>query len=363
MSDKATLYVNGRIYDGWKEVEIRNSLKSVSGSFSLSITDKWSGQSQPWAIAKGDECELKLGNDTVITGWVDTVSPEADIDNRSIAVAGRDKTCDLVDCSAIHSSGEIAGVTLKRLAEILCAPFSVPVIFEGNPGARFEVVKINQGDSPFEILEKQARKRGFLLTTNSKGALVITRPGKVLSSTRLEFGKNVKRGSATFDGKNQFSSYTVKSQDSGYSQELDPSFAYSIKASAKDPSVKRYRPLLIQAEQLAGLGDAQTRANWEATVRAARGDSFNVTVQGWRQGDGTLWRPNQLVQCKAEWIGLNGEMLITDVVYKLDDSSGTTVVLNLERKDAYTPEPSVPEKGDPLTQAIRKDPGIKRSPI
>lgn len=361
MSEKAALYVGGRIYDGWKEVEIKNSLKSIAGSFSLSITDKWTGQAQPWAIAKGDACEVRLEKDTVITGWVDTVSPSAGKDNREISVSGRDKTCDLVDCSVEHPTGEISGVTLKRLAQILCAPFSIPVVLNGNSG-RIEVVKINPGDSVFEVLEKQARKQGFLLTTDNKGTLVITRPGSSLSTTRLESGKNIIGGSATFDGKNQFSKYTVKSQDSGYSKDLPSEFSYAIKATAKDASVKRHRPMVILSEQLAGLGDAQTRANWEATVRAARADSFSIVVQGWRQGDGTLWRPNQLALCRFDWIGLNGEMLITDVSYRLDDSGGSTTTMTLERKDAYKPEPVVPEKGDPLIQAIRKDPGIKRAP-
>ena len=65
--------------------------------------------------------------------------------------------------------------------------------------------------------------------------------------------------------------------------------------------------------------------------------------------------------CKAPRIGLDGERLIVDVSLKLGGDSGSTSVLTLERKDAYSPEPEVPEKGDPLQQSIKKDPGFRRA--
>ena len=368
MADKVSLFVNGKIFDGWKDVEVKRSIKAISGSFSLSITDKWSGQNIPWEIKPGDSCEVKLAKDTVITGFVDSVSLSAEPGGRSISVSGRDKTCDLVDCSVVHATGEFRGITLKRLAETLVLPFGLSVIFNRNVGPAFERIAISQGDTVFETLEKAARKRGFLITTDSLGSVVFTQPGQILSTTRLDMGQNIISGSGNFDIKNRYSEYTVKGQHyTSGATETNPSFAYSIKSISKDETVKRHRPLVIQSEQYVNNSDAITRANWEATVRAAKASTFNITVQGWRQGDGTLWQANQLVLCKADWIGLNGELLITDVTHRLSSGSGSdggsTTTLVLERKDAYIPEPTIPEKRDPLIQAINKDPGLKRAPL
>lgn len=357
--DKVSLFINGKIYDGWKTVELTRSLKAASGSFSLSITDRWSNQKEPWIIAPDDKAEIQIGNDLILTGYVDTVSSDADKDSYSIAVAGRDKTADLIDCSIESTSGQFKNVTIKKLAETLCAPFSVPVVCD-SPGAVFETFAIQQGETVFEALERAARKRGLLLTTDGKGSLVITSPAATRSTTRLEQGENIKAMGSVFEGKNRFSKYIVKGQDNAIKG--DPSFSFAIKATATDSNVKRYRPLIIQSEQLTSLADAKTRANWEATVRAAKASKFNIVVQGWRQGDKTLWRPNQLVLAIAPRIGLNGELLITDVKYTLESSGGSITVLTLERKDAYLPAPEVPEKTDPLIQAIKKDPGIKRGP-
>lgn len=361
--DKVNLFINGKIYDGWKSAEIKRSLKAASGSFSLSVTDRWSDKSEPWIIAPGDSAELKLGSDLIITGYVDTVSSDATKDSVSISVSGRDKTSDLIDCSVVSKSGQYLNVTLQRLAELLCSPFGVSVLAPtGGTGAAFDKFAIQQGESVFEALERAARKRGFLLTTNGTGVLEIARPGSSRSTTRLEQGQNIMAMAATFDHKGRYSEYIVKGQGNELAGE--PKFAYAIKATVTDPNVTRYRPLVIQSEQLTNLSDAKTRANWEATVRAAKASKFNITLQGWRQGDGSLWRPNQLVLAIASRIGLNGELLITDVNYSLTSDAGTLSVLTLERKDAYTPAPDsvVPEKNDPLIQAIKKDPGFKRGP-
>lgn len=361
--DKATLYINGKIYEGWKDVDIKRSLKAASGSFSLSITDRWSGQQQPWIIAPGDTAEILIGKDKVISGYVDSVSAEIESGDRAITVAGRDKTSDIIDCSVESKTGEYSNVTLQSLASMLCAPFGVTVIAPATgTGSRFDVFKIQQGETVFEALERAARKRGFLLTSDGMGSLVITTPGSERSTTRLELGQNIKRIASTFDHKNRFSKYIVKGQSTGFSADGTPAVDYAAKGIATDENVKRNRPLVVQSEQLTNTADAKRRANWEAAVRGAKAASFTVVLQGWRQGDGSLWRPNQLVLCYAAAIGLDGEMLVTDVSYTLANGQGSITTLSLERKDAYRVEESVVrEKTDPLVQAIKKDPGFRKA--
>ena len=49
-----------------------------------------------------------------------------------------------------------------------------------------------------------------------------------------------------------------------------------------------------QTGQATGAG-CIARADFEARQRAARTDETTHVVQGWRQGNGTLWQPNQRV--------------------------------------------------------------------
>ncbi|MCW0135736.1 hypothetical protein OIU92_00220 [Escherichia coli] len=70
----------------------------------------------PRVIREGQPCTVRLGADTVLTGYIDDFIPSYDAENVEIRVMGRDKTGDLVDCSVVHSSGKWKGVRLEQVA-------------------------------------------------------------------------------------------------------------------------------------------------------------------------------------------------------------------------------------------------------
>lgn len=354
MADKVELYVSGKIYSGWLDVDITRSLNAIAGSFSMSITDRWSGQSEPWILKPDDACEVKINGTRVIKGYVFSVSSAISKDARTISVSGRDQTADFVDCSIDVKENQLQSISLKRLAETLAKPFGMKVTIEGSTGAAFNPFAFNPGESCFEALEKACRQKGFLLTNDGNGGILITRPSSERASTILEQGKNILQASATFDHSDRFSTYKVKGQSSKFDDDLDPMFAYSIQASATDPNVTRYRPIMIVNESVATIEQAKQRAQWEATNRAAKSSQFNVQVQGWTQGDGSLWRINQLVRFRSPAIGIDDDLLVVSTKMNLSAASGSTTELKLERKDAYTPEPAIPKKTDPMETALKK---------
>jgi prophage tail gpP-like protein len=113
-----------------------------------------------------------------------------------------------------------------------------------------------------------------------------------------------------------------------------------VQASAKDVSVTRPgRVLLIRPDKGYNAAEAKRRADWEARIRAAKSEVVSVTVQGWRQPNGKLWRPNMLSWVQApRMIGVDGDMLISQVEFSVGES-GTITQLHLVRPDAFTPEP------------------------
>jgi prophage tail gpP-like protein len=76
-------------------------------------------------------------------------------------------------------------------------------------------------------------------------------------------------------------------------------------------------------------------------VRAGRAATATIPVQGWRQGDGSLWPVNALVDVHSPRLGLGGQMLITQATYSIDDSGGTTTSLSLKPPRAFLPEPQL----------------------
>lgn len=336
---EVTLSVNGIRYGGWKTVEIRRSIERISSTFSLSLTERWSGQDQPWPIEHGDECSVAIDGEVVVTGYVDDVLPFFDDREHGITVVGRDKTGDLVDCSAIAKSGEWKGRTILQIAQDLAAPFGIAVTAEVDPGKPFERSSLQEGETVFEALERAARMRGVLLISDGRGGLVITRAGKGRIATALVQGENIKSARATYSLRERYSKYICKGQSYGFDTSTPEQNAGS-KGEAADNNVARYRPLLIVAEDIADSAGLTTRALWEAAVRMGRSARPEITVQGWRHASG-LWRPNVLVPVRSPWLRLDREMLIVGVVSLFDDN-GRRSVLELCRPEGFEILP-VPE--------------------
>jgi prophage tail gpP-like protein len=73
----------------------------------------------------------------------------------------------------------------------------------------------------------------------------------------------------------------------------------TMQASAHDGDVPRYRPRVVLAESQLTQAQMQLRANWMKAYAYGRSTEAQITVQGWRQPDGSLWgdqpaRPSDL---------------------------------------------------------------------
>jgi prophage tail gpP-like protein len=341
--DKVKLLINGSTFEGWKSVSIKRNLKSVCGSFSLAVTDSWNYQSQPWRLRPGDACEVFIGSERMLTGYIDDGEPSFSAKDKAIAISGRDKAGDLVDCSADTKEIEYRGLKAERIAAILCQPFGIKVRCDIDTGPALDIWTIQKSESVAENLAKLAKRSGALVISESSGDILITRNGRVRSSSVIAEGQNMLTGSAKYSHQNRYSRYKVltNTNGSGLSDSSDSeagSFIAGLEAIAVDSTVKRYRPLIVIADSEMNQELVKKRANWERNVRAAQATQVSLSVQGWRQADGRLWSMNELVKIKAPWLGLDMDMLTTSVDFSLSES-GTITSLELEPPDAYRPEP------------------------
>lgn len=335
-----TLLTNGQAYGGWKSIRLHMGIEELSSTFDIAVTEIWPEQASPREISAGDACTVKIGSETLITGYVDAVSVDYDNGSHGISIRGRDKTADLIDCSAIYKSGEWKNAKLEQIAKDLCAPFGVSVKVETDTGAAFKSWAIEPGETVHDNLERAARHRGVLLLSDGKGAMVIAKPSTKPLSVALVRGDNILSASAEDNVEGRFSEYTVKGQAAG-DDDSNGEAVTSQKASSKDAGVKRHRPLVIVSEDQGDIASFKKRAEFEASVRAGRARTAAVSVQGWIHG-GAVLRPNQRVPVRDPWLKLNCEMLISEVDLVLDES-GTRAELKLAMPEAYSLQP-VPEK-------------------
>ena len=283
--DTMRLRVNAKEYGGWKEMRVNASIETISGDFDLGYFDSWDGQRAPWPINDGDACEVLIGDDVVLTGWVDESNDSLEATSSSLQVTGRDKTGDLVDCSAIHKPDQWSGQKLPAIASILCRPFGIKVKAEVDCGPAFPTVKVQPGEKAFEIIERLCRMRAILPMSDGKGNLILTQAGKGGNAhSALVEGENILAVKRKRSQKDRYSEYIVKGQQSGISAaalgggpaveivsakgEITTRAAAPASGRAKDPGITRYRPLVLISEGEASGHSPATRALWEATVRA-----------------------------------------------------------------------------------------------
>lgn len=344
------LKVSGQLYGGWQEIRIQRSIEQIAGKFDLRVTERWSGQDEPRPIRPGEECQILIDDQPIITGYVDDVGIDYDAESHSVNVSGRDRTGDLVDCSAPPT--QWSQHTLLDGARRLAKPFGIDVKAEVDVGARFPWLTNNPGDTVFDTLDAAAKIRAVLLISDGLGGLVITRASKEPLGVTLALGDNVLACSASFSHKDRFKDYSVLGQRSGWGDTVYGLAAAQPSGKSTDSYIKRYRPLTIVADKPVDIGGARTRAEWERNVRYGRSQSIAYTVQGWTYAPGKLWPINRLIQVWDKFLGFEEvERLITGVTFTLD-ANGTRTELALMPREAFEliplPEPGADAQWDAI---------------
>lgn len=343
--DAVTFYVNNKVFEGFKNIKIARNLTSLTGTFDITITDKWEIEQEDFEIKPGDRIHCHLGKKAVFEGFIDKLSISISDSSRNITIQGRDRTQDLVDCSIVDKS-EFNSLGFLEIATELCSPYGIKVIsLTSDLGAPFVKFSIRQGETALEALDRAAKERQLILLSSEHGNLIITKKGISRSPTQLIEGLNVLSASVVFDNTQRFSSYIVKGQSTGIIGTAKD--ASQNRGEAKDNGVTRFRPSIIISENAIDNDGAQKRAEFEASFRAAKSCELNVVIVGWRRIDGTLWQVNELVDIDIRSVGIKGKMLIQRV--KFDQSeNGRRTELELIRPDAFEFKAEIPKETDPL---------------
>jgi prophage tail gpP-like protein len=338
-ADIVTLLVDGEELSGFKTVSIISSLETLCGSFDVTLADKLDGKN--FKLKTQSSCVVKIGNDTVITGYIDRVNMKVDPRSHTVSIRGRDKTADLVDSSIVTPPLEYAKKQdLFKLVQKWVAPHGLTVVKDYDIVPQFpQKIAVSIGETVAEVIIRACRMKGIIPITDGLGRLLLTASGGELSDDSLAWEVNVKSGEAQYDYANRFYKYTFRTQNNNEDEVIAELWNRSLEVSgsATDPSVKRTnRQVVLDVEHDATRDECKKRAEVEALVRAANGQGASVVVQGWRQSTGKLWKKNMIVPVDIPPLYINQELLISEVNYMLGDD-GSETLLKLVRPDAFNP--------------------------
>ncbi len=346
MSD-IVLKIDGKEFTGWTGATVEKSLFHMSGAFGLTATDIFPGNAEKWGLGMGDECEVIIDDQTLITGYIEDIPILYDAISHNIQIGGRDKTGDLVDCSFVGTSTEWLEQTVGNIIENLCLPFGIQVNIDDSAAAQVNTkiaddisFKINEGESTFDTIFRLCKMKGILPVSYGDGRLVLTRTGTEKVNDFLELGKNVLSGNIDQSNKERFQTYIVRGQ--GEKTFWNKVEDISSKGEATDNIIKRYRPFVILSESKTVSGSALDRAEWERNTRAGKSRIIEYEVQGWTQSNGEVWPLNALVKVKDDFLGIDGKtLLIASISFSLDSDSGSRTRLTLVHPKTHALNPQV----------------------
>lgn len=337
MPDDVTLTIGGMIYGGWTSIELAMGIDAVAPSFKIGITERWPNHPERWVIDAGAPAVVAIGGETMITGYIDSLESDLVADQHNISISGRSKTADLIDCSAINTPGSWKNLKLEAIAAEIAAPFGITVTADASTGAPFKAFALQQGETAWDAIERMLKQRGLLGITDVKGNLHLVSPKPGPPAFTITQGREPIEISGSHDVSDRFSRYIAKGQAAG-DDHANGAVTTGPRGEASDPGVRRYRPLIVMAEEQASTASLRTRAAWEASVRAAKAQSAVVTLPGWRQPGGLLWQPMQLAHLTAPSAWMDDALMIVSATFRLDEG-GRKTELKFGRAEAYTQLP------------------------
>lgn len=330
-----SVVVGGREFKGWLQSEVERNLEAICGSFSIPIALT---PGLPPSIKRQDEVQVRIGDTAVITGFVLAAEPFYRRGDCGMRIVGRDRTGDLVRCSAVHKGGQWRNASLERIAKDLVSPFGIAVVVDTDLGAPIVDFKLSHGETVVEALSRAARLRGVLVTRDDLGRLLLTKAGKQRFEGVVRIGYNVISMESVGSDEQRHSHYIAYGQ-SNYEGLNDFDAARSLKATALDTEIKRYQPLVINSDGNRTQAELQALVDHTVRVRRGHASGWRYTVEGWTF-KGKPWPLNQRVAVFDEIAGFQGEeLLIAGVKQTCDLKEGDVTELMLRPIEAYDTVP------------------------
>lgn len=345
MSD-ISIVVDNRELKGWNSFTISKSIESLTGEFSIDLIDGVADNTIIDRLAINKNIQIFVEDVQVINGYIYQTQRQRQPDSTRFSISGRDITADLVDCSAVYKTSTWNNIRVDDLVRNLVEPFGIYVDsqIESETLNKFS---IQQSESVFDAISRACKQFNIVPITNQFGDLVLRTfedSDAITAQTDLVDGVNIKSIDETVDFSERYSSYTVKSQYTSPGSLWDDE-VISVKATATDPTVTRYRPIVIMNETKANKSQSQKRANWEAQIRAGKSKVYNIEYVGFIQREDvenkSLWLIGDTVNLISDYFGVNEKKIISDVSYTFDDNGKRT---NLVLKDPRIYQKNAPSE-------------------
>lgn len=333
-----SIKVDGKEYTGFTGYELNLNYDSFDTfSFSAPYTAAMIELKSAIVPFAFKPCDVFYDGILVFRGTLLTPDPELSDKSGEITLQGYPLCGVLNDCMLPPTKYplECLGLTIKGIADAACAPYSIPVIYDGDIGPEFTEVSIEPTDRIIDFLTKLAQQRNLLFTNTEKGALRFFIAKKEKTFVSFTEGKL-----PLMSIKPKFSPQGFYSHITGFSktQEEHPSYSYTYENKYLiSKGIIRHHSVVID--------DAENTSDLENSVRSYAGRmfadavSYELECEEHRNADGQLFKkgmavcvhaPSAMITRETNFIARNIKLART--------TEGKTSSLTLVLPGSYTGE-------------------------
>jgi prophage tail gpP-like protein len=356
-----SLMVNGTKFREAISIDVHRSLGELCGYFNVRCSIGL-GSFLPFGVGSAAQIVTE-SNRPVLTGFVEQIEVEQDTGSHDIAISGRDRTCDLVDGYA--PSGDKrrwkGPIAFDRIAKTVLADAGLSAILLVNEAGALqditdkELVSFENSTTVFDFLDTYARRLQVILITNGDGNIVMIRASKATLQGKLirniiDKGINILASRLTVNRAYRYNKYVVNSQVPVTFSDSDPSEVINHLGEAVDKDIRPSRILMIDSEEPMTSDVARKRAEFEAAIRLGQSLTYSAVVQGHEVSPGNPWQINRLIAVTDDLCAISDTLLVKEVNFRYDLTTGSTTEIVATYKNAYAPEPITPTPTEPAVR-------------
>lgn len=325
--------IDNTIYSGFTDVSISRSIENMVGQFSFTSTVlEMESRLINNPIKVQSEVNIFIDAQLVLTGTIENLSINYNPTSHTIVASGRDKTGDLIDSSCIKK--QYIQRDFAKLLELVLADngYSNIKVIDNLPSPAIlpsdEVIRIEPSDTIFSFIDKYAQRLQVFMLTDEDGNIVISKEGSegaggALISRKGDENNNIISANFNVASNDRFRFIDVYSQSNNSTFEKN---SISQKGSTIDDEIITPRRKIIIAGKATNKQVLDSLAQWNVSVRKAKGKRYDCQVVGFYTGreNGLLWKINTLVEIKDDKADLDGVYLVQGVKFSKSDSGSFT---------------------------------------
>jgi len=267
------------------------------------ITDRFLFESELLTpdILADDDVEVFVADQLRLKGRIDYLKKRR---SKGCTIKGTDLTGTLIQGYPIDQTGEFKNQTVQDILNALCSPFGVSV--SGETGETIKRYNFSFDTTIGDIIAQLCNRSALIANADSEGNLVLSDATSATSSgVTLAEGDNMHDMEVIIDLNMRFSDYYI------YSQNKFGAFQDSEKVVSNSAGVtSRYKPFVKISSNQYEIADADREAAWRQQFQDGAAVSYMVEVPGIIDAE-----VNQLINVNSEYLGVNGQLLIKDIVF------------------------------------------------